>query len=195
MDNNNKPVEGNGGRRNALRLLLGGGVVGTAAALPTRWTKPVVEAVILPAHAQLSGLHSYVGQGSLTASSTGSVDPSRLLDLVVPQAVAGASITGQPYDVCIVITDGTADVRINLPSGCSLHGSGAVGGASIALTDFCAGTCGFNSPTPYCTVFLYPDQTKVEGVLNLGILDVDVFSGGYIADLQAGICSLPQFAC
>lgn len=40
------------GRRKALkRLILGGGVL---ASMPDRWTKPVVESVLLPAHAQAS---------------------------------------------------------------------------------------------------------------------------------------------
>ena len=41
-------------RRNLLRALSVGGVVG-ATQLPASWSKPVVDAVVLPAHAQTTG--------------------------------------------------------------------------------------------------------------------------------------------
>ena len=42
-------------RRSVLkRLLVGGGVAATAKMLPDQWHKPVVESVILPAHAGTS---------------------------------------------------------------------------------------------------------------------------------------------
>ncbi|MFH1152184.1 MAG: hypothetical protein V1793_00055 [Pseudomonadota bacterium] len=43
-------------RRKVLRkLLIGGGVVAGAGLLPDKWTKPVVDFVVVPAHAQTSG--------------------------------------------------------------------------------------------------------------------------------------------
>jgi hypothetical protein len=42
-------------RRQVLRALAGlGGAAGAAAVLPSRWTKPVIDGVALPAHAQAS---------------------------------------------------------------------------------------------------------------------------------------------
>jgi hypothetical protein len=59
MDDGNKKVDSEGsghglGRRRLLQALglAGGGAV--AALLPTRWTRPLVEVVVLPAHAQTS---------------------------------------------------------------------------------------------------------------------------------------------
>lgn len=41
------------GRRDAIRkLLIAGGMVSGAGALPESWTKPVIESIVLPAHAQ-----------------------------------------------------------------------------------------------------------------------------------------------
>ena len=43
-------------RRDALRKILAGtGVVAGAKALPEKWTKPVVNSIIVPAHAQTTG--------------------------------------------------------------------------------------------------------------------------------------------
>lgn len=42
------------GRRNALTLLGVGAV--SAVAMPSKWSKPLVDAVILPAHAQTSAM-------------------------------------------------------------------------------------------------------------------------------------------
>jgi hypothetical protein len=43
-----------GSRRRALKALVAGSALGSASLLPERWLKPVVESVIVPAHAQLS---------------------------------------------------------------------------------------------------------------------------------------------
>jgi hypothetical protein len=41
-------------RRRLLQLLAVGGVVGAGSLLPREWVKPVVNQVVLPAHAQLT---------------------------------------------------------------------------------------------------------------------------------------------
>lgn len=51
-----KTVRQGEGRRGALKkLLAGGGVVVGSSALPSEWTKPVIESIVLPAHAGVSG--------------------------------------------------------------------------------------------------------------------------------------------
>lgn len=43
------------GRRKALqRLLVGGGIAGASTQMPDKWTKPLVDSVLVPAHAQTS---------------------------------------------------------------------------------------------------------------------------------------------
>lgn len=41
-------------RRIIKRLIAGGGITATAHLLPDKWSKPVIESVVLPAHAQSS---------------------------------------------------------------------------------------------------------------------------------------------
>lgn len=41
-------------RRRAIKVLGAGGVVAATLMLPSKWTKPVVESIIVPAHAQAS---------------------------------------------------------------------------------------------------------------------------------------------
>jgi hypothetical protein len=46
---------GSGARRKVLKnMMAAGGVVTAGKALPERWTKPVLDSVMLPAHAQTS---------------------------------------------------------------------------------------------------------------------------------------------
>jgi hypothetical protein len=40
-------------RRRALKIVASGAVVATIA-LPSKWTRPVVESIVVPAHAQAS---------------------------------------------------------------------------------------------------------------------------------------------
>lgn len=55
MTNKHKNSSRNLYRRHALKALTGGLLFGSAATLlPSKWTKPVVNAVILPSHAQTS---------------------------------------------------------------------------------------------------------------------------------------------
>jgi hypothetical protein len=190
MTDAKNPEQAKGGRRRALKLLLGGGVVGSAATLPTRWTRPVVESVILPAHAQLSGPHSYSGSGTLTpvGAMMGAADPGGLLDLLVPTAAAGTPVPESlNYDICIVVTDGTANVHINVVDSpiCTFIGSGAVGGGTIDLPD-----CGPYSSAA-CTVMLNADQTEATGSFGAVFGAEGPYAGDYTAPVMAGICMLP----
>jgi hypothetical protein len=45
--------DGNTTRRRVLKILMGGGVT-VAILIPSKWIKPIVESIVLPAHAQAS---------------------------------------------------------------------------------------------------------------------------------------------
>lgn len=53
------------GRR---RLIMAIAAAGAAVSLPARWTRPIVDAVLLPAHAQATGAASPAGPVKLTIS-------------------------------------------------------------------------------------------------------------------------------
>jgi hypothetical protein len=75
-------------RRKLLKVLFGSGAALAAAkVLPEKWTRPVIEAVSLPAHAQTT---TTVLNGTFAASSTAQVASNdwRLLDLVIEPAMA-----------------------------------------------------------------------------------------------------------
>ena len=50
MEDDSKNVS----RRRALKVLGLGGAVGVTLALPSKWTRPVVESIVVPAHAAAS---------------------------------------------------------------------------------------------------------------------------------------------
>lgn len=66
---NDRTPENEGRRRLLKQITAAGAAVGTVAALPDRWTKPLVDAVIVPLHAQTSP--SLVDPASLAGSWTG----------------------------------------------------------------------------------------------------------------------------
>lgn len=85
-------------RRDALKTIaLGSGTIATAASLPTSWTKPILNQVMLPAHAQTSDV---VIMGTFSSGATlGLRRPNQvqgfastqyaLLDALIPTAKAG----------------------------------------------------------------------------------------------------------
>jgi hypothetical protein len=169
-------------RRGALKIILAGGAAGTVAALPKTWTRPVVEAVILPAHAQLSTLAaSYQGTGTAIGIPSGA--PVGVVDLVVPSAVAGAPLA-DGYTICITVEDGTAHVHVNLVNHCcSLIGDGPIGGGTVHLTK-----CG-TIISAICTVVVSDDLKTAQG--NLLFTDGNgEFADTYTADVLVGTCEL-----
>jgi len=88
----------NESRRRLIKTLFGGAAVtGTAALLPQRWTRPLVEAAVLPAHAQASLL--MFGGAGLVPVGIASIDNGtrvarwmdKVIDTVVPVAEAAPS--------------------------------------------------------------------------------------------------------
>lgn len=89
-------------RRNILKKLAVGGLA-AGAAMPTKWSKPVVDAVVLPAHAQTSDATVRGGGGGTSVPpgpTPGNTIGEDVLDFFVSEASAG----GGPTDFCIEIT-------------------------------------------------------------------------------------------
>ncbi len=68
-------------RRQAVKIITVGGVAATLL-LPTKWTKPVIESVVVPAHAQASPFggfgKGFPGHGSTTRPPpNGTIGPTQ----------------------------------------------------------------------------------------------------------------------
>jgi len=123
-----------GSRRRALKALAAGGALGSASLLPERWLKPVIEAVVLPAHAALSipEIATYTALGAVgiqvTQNDNGNIDSlAKMVDSLIPEANAAI---GDPrgnagYYVCAVVDNpgGTAQVTV--------AGMGGSGGGGV----------------------------------------------------------------
>ena len=71
-------------RRKLLKsIVAGSGAIVAGKSLPESWSRPVVDSVMLPAHAQTSVV-TYGG----TESEFVSVDPT-IMDMLVPVSIAG----------------------------------------------------------------------------------------------------------
>lgn len=94
---------GSGKRARARRLLLksivtGGAAVTTARSLPERWTRPITESVLLPAHAQVSQVSVACRVETLDAT----VDPpsnsgTLIFDPAPPPVTGGSSTTVENF--------------------------------------------------------------------------------------------------
>lgn len=117
---------GSAPRRGALkRLVAGGAAVGVLAAIPSKWSRPVVEAVFLPAHAQTSSeadgdffpepddppIEVLEAGGDVSSLST----PPGWLEWLVPGARAGTEIPKLQCShcgTCARIRDGLVTVTV-----------------------------------------------------------------------------------
>ncbi len=103
----NTESESNEDRRKRLKqILAGGGMFVGATTLQKEWTKPVIDSVILPVHAQPSALN---GSYSTPINVFGVTD---LLEYLIPQAHAG----GLSFAVCINVVNGVANVQVIIES-------------------------------------------------------------------------------
>ena len=128
-------------RRRLLKALAGaGGVYTTAKIVPETWTKPVVDALSLPAHAQTSVTYS----GAVRLQLSGELSPpagDSVLDLIVPSADAQALLLPIAY-ICVTPAGSNAMVMVLFQNYISADGTGVlysgmvpVGGGVTNLPD------------------------------------------------------------
>jgi hypothetical protein len=111
-------------RRRLLKALAGaGGVFAAGKSVPEKWTRPVVDSVLLPAHAQATGNGPWSGNGTATTFGPGPDKGlgGRLLDAVIPQAEAGVKDGGgldcPNIYVCIEMV-GAATAKVTITDCC-----------------------------------------------------------------------------
>jgi hypothetical protein len=104
---NTKPSpngDGSDARRRLVKALVGSGsILAAGKMLPEEWTRPVVESIVLPAHAQATGIVSGLFRSDLGGEGPGpaasdSMPGSSILDFFVPPAQAQNGIS------CNVVT-------------------------------------------------------------------------------------------
>lgn len=91
------------GRRLLLKSLAAGGAA--AAFLPDKWTKPVIDRILVPAHAQgsfsLYGIYTNDGSGFGSNYQPGMFE--RLANMIIPLANAGDPGLSPCSDLCIAL--------------------------------------------------------------------------------------------
>jgi hypothetical protein len=123
---NSKQRTRNESRRTALKTLMAGGGFVTLSALPARWAKPVVDAVMLPAHAQTSSARN----GILLNAQQGRLEPS-WWKRIVPSAYAGETVVSS--FLCIESTgEGTFAASLSSSHG-TVTASGDIGDCETLL--------------------------------------------------------------
>jgi hypothetical protein len=181
-------------RRRVFKALLGaGGAVATANALPDRWTRPVVESVLLPAHAQATTpLVNGTFTGTATANEVFGGGP--VLDFLVPAAVANG-ITSFVVEVCLNITNSVADAQLSLFNAgpplfdALLSGSGALG------TTYTLSQLGGTDPVTGATLSVDVSGTAgsrhATGSFAFDVTGHGSYSGSYdITESAGGACDL-----
>ena len=96
-------------RRKLLKSIASGsGVIAAGKSLPESWSRPFVNSVILPAHAQTSGA-AFTALGIAEA-----IDENEILDLLVPSAQAGGAVAPSNKNICFNTSGNNASVQVTV---------------------------------------------------------------------------------
>jgi hypothetical protein len=117
--------------RSSRRTLL----KGIALTLPAAWSAPIVRSVVLPAHAQTSGIENGIFTFQEVTARRGP------LNWLVPSAYAGSCA---PVVGCATLEDGVLTIFAAYDQCCCYHGSGDLDGGpiSVASADTSCTDCG-----------------------------------------------------
>lgn len=104
----------NNSRRKLLKsIAAGSGAVVAGRTLPDSWSRPVVDSIVLPAHAQTSA--RIYGGLQVTDNESERNMFAEALDLVLPTAQADIPIGGPPY-ICISVIGFIASLAVMGPA-------------------------------------------------------------------------------
>lgn len=184
-------------RRKLLKTIAAGtGAVAAGKSLPENWSRPVVDAVVLPGHAQTSSrvyaANLTVLLGSTEATSRMAGNGRGLLDVLVPGANAQAPQPPTEY-LCITAYGNSFDARFARQYSVNdineYRGEGGTLGGDLILPFFAG--CG-NAIAPTLMAW-NPTPTGIEFSLDVGdvpltgILPVD-----NCAVVPDGVCNIPS---
>jgi hypothetical protein len=158
----------NNSRRKVLKIAAGAGLVAGSKANweSNKWTKPVVETVLLPAHAQTSEIINGVFAGSTSATSAAfqPFEPSGF-DSLIPTAHAQGSI---PSDLCITIVNNQVNASAVINGYQLWEGTGALDTVLNLTTGKSKTTCVLDDVTLKVSVKGTEPNRDAYGVLSFG---------------------------
>jgi len=142
-------------RRSALKkLAIGAGVLAGYQVLPKQWTKPLIEQVVLPAHAQVSGVTLLDPCENLTLVSGNQGSANVIIKIQGSVSPATANIT---INISATVTGGTGETTTNSTttdaSGnyslvMTVHGGPGITSVSVEITSPNA------SGSAHCSVYI-----------------------------------------
>lgn len=128
-----------GSRRATLKkMLAGGGAAAAAGALPANWPRPVVDALVLPAHAATSVVLPTHFHGTVTVDLVVSAYPlERVVNALIPPAYARPA--PKNAELCIDVSDGGThfNATVQVEDLDNLTGSGTIDGSKVLLVSQC----------------------------------------------------------
>jgi hypothetical protein len=162
-------------RRRLLKALAGTGAVAATGAVTSHWSRPLVESVLLPAHAATSVNGTFATTSALTLNITA----NDVLDFFVPKAYA--DVTTACLDLCSTVENGVANCKAIVDvAGLKYYfeGSGiVVGGGTVSLTNV------HNCGSVTATISINSVGTTADGTFTFTYL-----SGSFA--ISPGTCSL-----
>jgi hypothetical protein len=113
-------------RRKLLKsIAAGGGAVMAGKSLPESWARPIVDSVVLPAHAQTSGIATYAGSNTVSRAMNGPSSVfAKISDSLINTANAGSCSALLEISYCIKAAVGatvaTVQVILTVEDRCSI---------------------------------------------------------------------------
>ena len=137
---NQTPIAGQASseeRRRAVKNILAGSGVVAGAAATSQWSKPIIDAVMLPAHAQTSGPVTLVGNVSVSPTTMNNKQPSAtdVLDFFIGTANAGNAPSAPDLagSCMTMMVDSTSfDLLVEFASAPSINVPGTVSNGAIS---------------------------------------------------------------
>jgi hypothetical protein len=123
-----------GARRRLVKALVGSGsILASGKMLPEQWTRPVVESVLLPAHAQATGVLSGVFTTQNRGAGPAPGSAGSILDFFIAPAAAGLEPCNAFQGLTISVSGSSAQICVHAAFG-NESASTTVSGLKLANT-------------------------------------------------------------